>query len=431
VTVTVNVAANAGSPLAAQVNVSGGGATSSVTATDNTTVLPSNPPVLSVVESNAAGFTQGQTGAVYTITVSNGAAAGSTLGTVTLTQTLPTGLTLVSMSGTGWTCSGATCTRGDALAPGASYPAVTVTVNVAANAATPLTAQVSVSGGGSATATGSDATAIEFISIVSITNQGPDPITFTGLQLIGVVGTQTNNCPPTVNVNASCNFTLTYNPTSSSRVTGPDWAQFGQYSVADQQLIAAGASPGRIVFIGDSVTLYWDQPSPYGEGSLQSVKPFVNRGIVGQTTEQMLVRFWEDVVKLNPAVVQILGGTNDLGGNTGPESNGEIMDQIESMAQVAQANGIKVMIASITPVIDTPTNTWTDRRPNSTIRTLNQLIQAFCQQSGAVYVDYYSVLVDSNGEMNANLTVDGLHPNTAGYQLMVPVAQKALSLLGY
>ena len=431
VTVTVNVAANAGTPLLAQVTVSGGGALTPATATDSTSIALSNPPVFTVVEANAAGFTQGQAGASYTVTVGNVAGAGPTSGTVTLTQVLPAGLILVSMTGTGWACTGATCIRSDVLSPGANYPPVTVSVNVAANATTPQTSQVSVSGGGAATATATDATAIQYVTTLAITNQGPDAMSFTGLQLIGFVGTQTNNCPVTIGVNASCNFTMTFAPNSFTRPTGVDWANFGQYAAADQQLITGAPDPARLVFIGDSITYYWDQPSPYGANSLSNVRPFVNRGSAGQTTEQLLVRFQEDVVKLHPAVVHIFGGTNDMGGNTGPETSAEIIDQIASMTQVAQANGIKVLIASVTPVIDTQTNTWTDRRPNASIRALNQSIQAYCQQSGAVYVDYYSVLADSNGNMNINLTVDGLHPNTTGFAAMVPVALQALAKLGY
>jgi uncharacterized repeat protein (TIGR01451 family) len=126
------------------------------------------PPALSISQTHSGAFTQGQTGSTYSVTVSNGAGAGPTNGTVTLTETLPAGLTLVSMAGTGWSCTGAACTRGDALSAGASYPAVTVTVNVAANAGTPLAAQVGVSGGGSAAATATDNTLITPASGLSI-----------------------------------------------------------------------------------------------------------------------------------------------------------------------------------------------------------------------------------------------------------------------
>jgi uncharacterized repeat protein (TIGR01451 family) len=163
-TIAVNVAADAGSPLAAQASVSGGGSATS-TATDNTVIMPT--AVLSVSESHTGNFTQGQSGATYT-TVSNAAAAGPSAGTVTLTQTLPAGLTLVSMSGTGWSCTGAICTRSDALNPGASYPVVTVTVNVAANAGSPLAIQASVSGGGSASAAATDNTVITPTALLSV-----------------------------------------------------------------------------------------------------------------------------------------------------------------------------------------------------------------------------------------------------------------------
>src|SRR6202030_2976235 len=135
-------------------------------ATDNTVITPT--AVLGVSESHTGSFTQGQAGATYTVTVSNGATAGPTAGTVTLIETLPAGLTLVSMAGTGWSCTGATCTRVDALGAGASYPAVTVTVNVAANAPTPLTCQVSMSGGGSPAANASDTVVVIPASGLSI-----------------------------------------------------------------------------------------------------------------------------------------------------------------------------------------------------------------------------------------------------------------------
>ncbi len=316
--------------------------------------------------------------------------------------------------------------RSDSLAPGASYPPVTVTVNVSANAPAQSTAQVTVSGGGSAAANGNAPTTIDLVTVLTLANQGSSAIAFGAIQINGITGTATNNCPNIFNVSTTCAFTLTYGPGTDLIRATVDWAGFNTYAAADQQVIQSPPDPARAVFIGDSITWNWDQPAPYGASSLSSVRPFINRGIPGQTTEEMLVRFREDVLKLNPAVVHILGGTNDLGGNTGPETNAEILDQIESMAEIAKANGIKVLIASITPVVNFQGNNWTLRRPNATILALNQLIQAYCQQIGAIYVDYYSVLVDNTGNMNINLTADGLHPNTAGYQLMVPVAQQAL-----
>jgi uncharacterized repeat protein (TIGR01451 family) len=155
--VTVNVAANATSPQVNAVSVSGGGS-AMANATDSTTIVP--PPALSIAKTHTGAFTQGQAGATYSVVVSNGASAGPTSGTVTVTETVPSGLTFVSMSGTGWACSSNTCTRSDVLNPGSSYPAITVTVNVAANATSPQVNAVSVSGGGSAMASATDSTTI-------------------------------------------------------------------------------------------------------------------------------------------------------------------------------------------------------------------------------------------------------------------------------
>jgi uncharacterized repeat protein (TIGR01451 family) len=161
ITVTVNVAANATSPLVNQVSVSGGGSTTA-NASDPTIITGGSPtpPSLSIRKMHSGNFTQGQQNAAYTVTVSDSTGSGPTSGTVTVTETLPSGLTLVSMAGSGWACSATTCNRSDALTAGASYPAITVTVNVGASAASPQVNQVSVSGGGSATASGTDSTTI-------------------------------------------------------------------------------------------------------------------------------------------------------------------------------------------------------------------------------------------------------------------------------
>jgi len=162
ITVTVNVAGNAGSPVVNQVSASGGGS-ATANASDSTTVLGGNQPSLKIAKTHTGNFTQGQQGATYTLTVSNNAGAATTGGTVTVTDTLPSGLTLVSMAGTGWSCTANVCTRSDALAGGASYPVITVTVNVSATATSPKVNQVSVSGGGSATANASDSTIVNLI----------------------------------------------------------------------------------------------------------------------------------------------------------------------------------------------------------------------------------------------------------------------------
>jgi len=159
ITVTVNVASNAPSQVTNQVTVSGGGSGSS-TASDVTVIAVAVPPVLSIGKSHTGNFAQGQTSATYTVRVSNGVSAGSTSGAVAVTENRPTGLTVVSMTGSGWSCSGSTCTRSDVLSPGSTYPAITVTVNVASNAPSQVTNQVTVSGGGSGSSTASDVTVI-------------------------------------------------------------------------------------------------------------------------------------------------------------------------------------------------------------------------------------------------------------------------------
>jgi uncharacterized repeat protein (TIGR01451 family) len=220
IAVSVSVASNAISPLINQVTVSGGGASTAATGTDSTTIGSS--PLLTITSTHSGNFTQGQLGAVYTVTVSNAPAASPTNGTVTVTDSLPAGLTLAAISGTGWSCPANTCTRSDVLAPGASYPAITVSVNVDPAAAASLTNQVSVSGGGAAPATGTDVTSIQSVATLTLSNTGSDALSFTGLALSGVNGTaisQNNNCPVSpalLSVNATCTITVTFLPPSGN-----------------------------------------------------------------------------------------------------------------------------------------------------------------------------------------------------------------------
>ncbi len=201
ITITVNVAANAPSQVTDQAGVSGGGNASSPTANDPTTVIPL--PALGITITDPGNFAQGQTGA-YTITVSNSPAAGPTSGTVTVTATLPTGLTLVSLAGTNWNCASNACSRSDILAAGAAYPAITATVSIASNAPASLTTQACVSGGNSAPASANDATNIAQTqtSVMTVTNTGSAPLTFTSVTFNGIVGnnvTQNSTCPAAPN----------------------------------------------------------------------------------------------------------------------------------------------------------------------------------------------------------------------------------------
>ena len=199
-----------------------------------------------------------------------------------------------------------------------------------------------------------------------------------------------------------------------------DWAQLGRYRAADQALPAT--EPGRVVFYGDSITDSWGRQPETGE--FFPGKPYVNRGISGQTTPQMVVRFRQDVIDLHPAVVVILAGTNDIAGNTGPSTLGMIEDNFASMAELAKANGIRVIFASITPSTDIP---W--RRglhPAEKIRTLNAWLKEYCAAHSLTYLDYYSALTNADGGMKDELTIDGVHANLKGYALMAPLAQAAI-----
>jgi lysophospholipase L1-like esterase len=153
-------------------------------------------------------------------------------------------------------------------------------------------------------------------------------------------------------------------------------------------------------------------------------KAYIGRGISGQTTPQMLVRFHQDVIALRPAVVVILGGTNDIAGNTGPSSVPMIADNLRSMAEIAQANGIRVVLASVLPVYEYP---WKrGLAPADTIMRLNRWIKAYADSVGATYLDFHTAMADARHGLRAELTGDGVHPNAAGYQVMAPLAEAAI-----
>jgi lysophospholipase L1-like esterase len=170
-------------------------------------------------------------------------------------------------------------------------------------------------------------------------------------------------------------------------------------------------------------------PDAWGRSETTGVffpgKGYVNRGISGQTTPQMLVRFQQDVVHLQPAAVVILAGTNDIAGNTGPSTQQMIEDNYTSMAEIAKQNGIKVVFASITPAFAYP---WKPGiQPVERIRELNKWLQDFCSRNGCVYLDYYSSMADANGAMLPGLSSDGVHPTAKGYSVMAPLAERAIA----
>ncbi len=194
----------------------------------------------------------------------------------------------------------------------------------------------------------------------------------------------------------------------------------GRYQ-AENATIGTANGEERVVFMGDSITDAWGRT----RGKFFPGKPYVNRGISGQTTPQMLVRFRPDVIALNPKVVVILAGTNDIAGNTGPETLDQIEGNLASMTELARANRIRVVLASVMPVCDYITP-QTARRPPEKIVALNAWIHAYCELNGLVYLDYYSALLDDHKMLKKELTFDGLHPNDAGYEVMAPLASKAI-----
>jgi lysophospholipase L1-like esterase len=199
-----------------------------------------------------------------------------------------------------------------------------------------------------------------------------------------------------------------------------DWNQLGRYHADNEKLKAQSVEPGRVVFMGDSITDGW-KLTQYFPG-----KPYVNRGISGQTTPQMLVRMFEDVINLKPAAVIIYAGTNDIARNTGPSTIEMVEENFQAMSELAMAHGIKVILCSITPVSDYGPRKMTDGRPPSDILKVNTWLKAYAARIHAVYADYFAVLVDDKGMLKDGFSRDGLHPNEKGYDLMAPVAAAAI-----
>jgi len=202
-----------------------------------------------------------------------------------------------------------------------------------------------------------------------------------------------------------------------------DWPNLTRYHDDNVRLAAPAPGEDRVVFMGDSITDGWGR----SRGKFFPSKPYVNRGISGQTTPQMLIRFRPDVLALKPKAVVILAGTNDLAGNTGPSTLEAIEDNLTSMAELAKANGIRVVFASLLPVCDY-IKPQTDRRSPEKIIALNKWMKEYAAKNGLGYLDYYSAMLDDKGMLKQSLTYDGLHPNEAGYEVMGPLAEKAVAV---
>jgi len=215
-----------------------------------------------------------------------------------------------------------------------------------------------------------------------------------------------------------------------------DWNQLGRYHAANQELMKQPVEPKRVVFMGDSITDGWRLAEAFPG------KPYVNRGISGQTTAQMLVRMYPDVIALKPAAMVVLAGTNDIARNNGPQTVEMIEQNVMAMAELAQLHGIKVILCALTPISDNPApaaqagrgagpapaprRKQSEQRPPSDILRLNAWLKDYAAKLNAPYVDYYAAVVDAQGEFRSGFTNDGLHPNMQGYELMVPAVSAAI-----
>lgn len=203
-----------------------------------------------------------------------------------------------------------------------------------------------------------------------------------------------------------------------SELIAQDWPNLARYQ-ADNESVNPGSKP--VIFMGNSITEGWVNMMP----EFFKENNYLGRGISGQTTPQMLLRFRQDVIALQPKAVVILAGTNDIAGNTGPMTLEQIMDNLKGMAELAQANHIKVILSSVLPAYE---YTWIEgKQPNIDIPKLNAMIKAYCAESGHHYLDYFSAMVGDKNDLRSELTYDGVHPDKAGYQVMVPLVQAAIS----
>lgn len=200
-----------------------------------------------------------------------------------------------------------------------------------------------------------------------------------------------------------------------------DWANLERFREDNAKLAAPRTCDDRVVFMGNSITQGWIDMIP----EFFAGRHYINRGIGGQTTPQMLIRFRQDVIHLRPKVVVILAGINDIAGNTGPSSLEMIEDNLHSMTELAQVNGIEVVLCSVLPALDFPWRPGMD--PAGKVVELNKRIEAYASKKGAVYCDYFTAMVDERNGLPAELSDDGVHPNEAGYAIMEPLVDKAIA----
>jgi lysophospholipase L1-like esterase len=206
-------------------------------------------------------------------------------------------------------------------------------------------------------------------------------------------------------------------------VQAQDWPNLARYGEENLKLGRPRPNENRVVFMGNSIIEFWGRVSP----GFFAGRPYINRGIGGQTTPQMLVRFRADVIQLEPRVVVILAGTNDIAGNTGPSTLEMIEDNIASMVELARAHGIGVILASVLPAYDYP---WhKGQEPAGKIVALNKWIKAYAGSHGCYYLDYHSAMADEKFAMREGLSNDGVHPNKTGYALMASMTEEAIAIV--
>ena len=205
-----------------------------------------------------------------------------------------------------------------------------------------------------------------------------------------------------------------------SKTVAQDWPDLQHFQKENAALLKPAEDEKRVVFMGNSITIGWLQKRP----EFFKNKPYINRGISGQTTPQMLLRFRQDVVALQPKVVVILAGTNDIAGNTGPSTLTMIVDNIKSMAEIAKANGIKVILSSTLPAYTYP---WNPKiKPAEKIIALNKRIKEYATKNNCIYLDYFSAMVDHRNGLPKKYANDEVHPTAEAYAVMEPLVEKAI-----
>lgn len=214
--------------------------------------------------------------------------------------------------------------------------------------------------------------------------------------------------------------TITLNAFAQNDRSQTDWANLKKYAIENAELGVPAKGENRVVFMGNSITEFW---KPI-DSSFFDNKQYIDRGISGQTTPQMLIRFRPDVIELKPAVVVILAGINDIAENTGPISLNAVFGNIISMIQLATTNKIKVIVSSVLPANAFP---WRPEiKPAEKVIALNAMLLAYCKSHNIIYVDYYSKMVDNEKGLEKKLSKDGVHPNLAGYKIMDTLVEEAI-----